>query len=141
MDFKVDDALFRAFKTADTKVENVIESIEKPATRENKRGDLTQKLNNLKNKVKDDKDWAVYQRLVGDKLKEEIADTLGWLCGIIVKLDPDLKELRKVPDEFKHTSEGARYLCCVWCKQPKCTNNCLVGHAISSEMVEHITKY
>jgi len=138
--FEVRKALERAFITADTKVENVIESIANPATRANKKTTLDRALSRLKTKV-EAKPWEVYQGLVRDKLKEEIADTLGWLCGIIVKLDPELTELKKVPDEFKNESGRASYLCCVWCRHEKCTNNCLVGHAISSEMVEDLTKF
>jgi len=143
MKFKVEgDALRFAFATAETKVQSVIKSIKNEATRESKEAALGEALIVLKKEVQEKQEnWDVYHRLVGAKLKEEIADTLGWLCGIIVQLDPNLTELEKVPDEFKNKSGGVEYLCCVWCRHERCSNNCLVGHAISSEMVEHITKF
>jgi hypothetical protein len=86
--------------------------------------------------------WGTYDSLVGEKLKEEIADVLSWLSAIIFKLDESLGKFTELPKRYqKEYMRDVWGLMCPWCFNPACDDHCLVSHAISSEIVENVSKF
>jgi hypothetical protein len=85
--------------------------------------------------------WEFFGGIVAEKFKEEIADVLSWLVAIIIKLNrPDT--FAKFPGHFEREGKGGVVqLVCPWCKQPKCTNQCLIAHGVSKEFTEQILKF
>ena len=109
--------------------------------RDARRHELETELKTLGRKMRSDP-WRVYGRLVRDKFKEEVSDVFSWLAAVIVKLDPDLKQIGKLPGQFVSEGDGKmKFLGCKWCHRDVCSNACLVTHGISSEIVEKISKF
>ncbi len=59
----------------------------------------------------------------------------------VAQIGPDSDAIVKHRDDFVFTEGGVEFLKCPWCSGHPCTNECLVTHGISSEIIEKITKY
>ena len=85
--------------------------------------------------------WDEFRKRVSEKFKEEVSDVFSWLSAVLVKLDPQRVQLEKQRGRFVFERGGVEYLKCAWCSSETCTDECLVTHGVSSEIIEKITKF
>ena len=85
--------------------------------------------------------WKAFRSRVSDKFKEEVSDVFSCLSAVLIKLDPERDAIEKQRSRFVNESGGVEYLKCPWCGNRRCTDECLVTHGISSEIIEKITKF
>jgi hypothetical protein len=137
-----DNLLQKAFVTVEKKLTKQVEKIKTgDDAKQKKRLDIKEALAERQQALEADL-WGTYEVMVGNKLKEEIADVLSWLAAIIIKLDKGFLQFREQPRRFDTKDIGeALFLGCPWCHQPACSDECLVSHAISGEIFEHVSKF
>ncbi len=142
MGFNLQAELDETFKIAKRKLENETSRIKNKKIQSKRLAELNKDFAKLKEQVAEHP-WPTYERLVGDKFKEEVSDVFSWLAAIILKLDPSLRTLKGLPRAFlRPAGKGTEgQLGCPWCTEPKCQNKCLVRHALSSEMSEKVSKF
>lgn len=103
---------------------------------------IKKELTIVKKKLYSTDPWTIYCDMVGEKLKEEIADVISWVAAVIAKLDEDIVQLKAYPNYYKKTISGDRkVLICPWCQEVNCSDKCLVTHGFSSEITEKVFKF
>jgi hypothetical protein len=134
--------LEKAFVTVRRKLDKQVEKIKTgDDAKRKKHTDIEKALAERQRSLQADL-WGTYEEMVGEKLKEEIADVLSWFAAIIIKIDRGFVMFRDQPKRFDKKDIGdALFLGCPWCHQPTCGDECLVSHAISSEIFEYVSKF
>jgi NTP pyrophosphatase (non-canonical NTP hydrolase) len=87
--------------------------------------------------------WFIVK--ISEKLKEELADIVSWIVAIACKLCERVKKdqdgltiINELIDIYVSTKTIRPKPRCKSCDKPQCSNNCLVEHSCSNELVEHI---
>jgi hypothetical protein len=76
--------------------------------------------------------------VIGEQFKEEVADVFSWLSAVIYQLTDGnaKKELEVCCKDYITMAKGDSVLKCPYCGKNKCSNDCLVSHAMANELVE-----
>lgn len=124
------------------KADRLIQKITNESEKEAQKRKLGKAMDALRQRFDQEDSMAVHMALAGDRLKEEIADSLSWLCAVFGRLDPTLRYLGEEVSKYSQEGVGGvREIICPWCHERTCTNSCLMMHSVSSGIVESIAKF
>lgn len=144
--FNLKDVLQEVQEQAGIKLEEETNRIKSNDHRSRIKTEAQNKLRTMVGKLNGQSPQDTFLWLASERLKEEIADVFSWLSAVIHRLtilseSQVLDELKKMTDRYIKSKGHRKVLKCPWCGEEACTNNCLISHGITEELIERALKF
>jgi len=100
-------------------------------------------LTRISTAISGDQPFSVLYGMIGEKLKEELADVASWFAAVVYNLESRSYEdavSEMVKRYVDKTGSGYRFRC-AWCHNEHCSDDCLVTNNFAGEVVEHALKF